>query len=417
MFISSTTRSAVLLAMCAGMLALSGCESMMPRGKKIDYKASKSAPDLQIPPSLSTPTYDDRFVAVPGPVKPNAGGTPVAAAPAAAAARTAAIPGGAGAAATAPPAAAAPATPAVAAAPAAPRTPASVPSDAKVRATVIGKEPVLIADLSPDAAWKVAQEFWNENGLVVVDEQPALGIMETDWAENLANLPNDVLRRALGGFADKVYESDRRDKFRTRIERGIQPGSVEIYVTQYSSEQVPTLTIDNSSPAGFVWAMAPPDLRMRNALLQRLMVKLGASEEAARQALAGTTTAVAGHARLENTAEGTRLVVDDDFEGAWRRIGLALDRGGFNVVERDKAKGLIFVRPASQDTTPKKEKSWLSWLKFWPDRAEPAAERYRVLVNPAKGETVVSVQSTGSEAGGRSDNSETLLRMLRDQLT
>jgi outer membrane protein assembly factor BamC len=147
------------------------------------------------------------------------------------------------------------------------------------------------------------------------------------------------------------------------------------------------------------------------------MVKLGATEDGARQALAATTTRVAGRARIENTAQGSRLVVDDDFEGAWRRIGLALDRSGFSVIERDQAKGLFFVRVASQDTTPKKEKSWLSWLKFWPDSPQPAAQGYRVLVNPAKGETVVSVQSAGGGPGGRTDNSDTLLRMLRDQLT
>ena len=58
-------------------------------------------------------------------------------------------------------------------------------------------------------------------------------------------------------------------------------------------------------------------------------------------------------ARIEKANDGaSRLVVDDSFDRAWRRVGLALDRTGFTVVDRDRSKGLYFVRYANPDLDP-----------------------------------------------------------------
>ena len=50
-------------------------------------------------------------------------------------------------------------------------------------------------------------------------DQPNLGIMETDWAENRAKIPQDFIRNTLGKLLDSVYSTGERDRFRTRLER------------------------------------------------------------------------------------------------------------------------------------------------------------------------------------------------------
>ncbi len=76
-------------------------------------------------------------------------------------------------------------------------------------------------------------------------------------------------------------------------------------------------------------------------------------------------------ARLEKAADGaSRLVVDDGFDRAWRRVGLALDRVGFTVVDRDRSKGTYFVRYANPEVDAKKEKGFLDKLMFWKDDVE-----------------------------------------------
>src|SRR5206468_5842400 len=163
---------------------------------------------------------------------------------------------------------------------------------------------------------------WPENGFVLALEQPNLGIMETDWAENRAELPPDFLRQSIGKLADVFYTTYKRDKFRTRIERGTEAGTVEVYVSQRRMEQVPTTKIDNVSPAGFAWAVMPPNPGVESEFLTRLMVKFGTSEADATRAVAATTTpgAVPEHARIDKAADGTsRLYVDDTFDRVWRR--------------------------------------------------------------------------------------------------
>ena len=74
--------------------------------------------------------------------------------------------------------------------------------------------------------------------------------METDWAENRAEIPQDFIRSTIGKYLDVFYTTYKRDKFRTRIERGTEPGTVEIYISHRGMEQVPTGKIDNVGAGG-----------------------------------------------------------------------------------------------------------------------------------------------------------------------
>ena len=130
--------------------------------------------------------------------------------------------------------------------------------------------------------------------------------METDWAENRAELPPDFLRQSMGKFGDVFYTTYKRDKFRTRIERGTEPGTVEIYVSQRRMEQVPTVKIDNVSPAGFAWAVMPPNPGLEAELLTRLMVKFGDAGCAGRAGGRGGQAPAPGRARAHRQG-GRRL--------------------------------------------------------------------------------------------------------------
>src|SRR5262249_40162282 len=149
-------------------------------------------------------------------------------------------------------------------------------------------------------------------------------------AENRADVPNNWLSSSLGKYVDIFGETYRRDKFRTRIEQGNDPGTVDIYISHRGSEQVPTATVDRVSPAGWTWAVMPPDPGLEAEMLARLMQRFGTTEaqaQAAMQAAVGPNAPE--RARLEKMPNGTsQLVIDDNFDRAWRRVGLALDRVG-----------------------------------------------------------------------------------------
>jgi outer membrane protein assembly factor BamC len=244
--------------------------------------------------------------------------------------------------------------------------------------------------------------------------------METDWAENRAEIPQDLLRKYVGKYLDVFYTTYKRDKFRTRIERGIEPGTVEIYVSHRGMEQVPTTKVDNQSPAGFAWAVMPPNPDLESEMLSRMMISFGMPEA---QAIAAASPAAAAaapvHARLEKTDGVSKLVVDDPFDRAWRRVGLALDRTGFTVVDRDRSTGIYFVRFSDPDADMAKkdrEKGFLSkLLTFWKTDDKDKPEQYRIKIVETAPQSTVSVQDPSGNPD-RSQASERILALLRDQL-
>jgi outer membrane protein assembly factor BamC len=220
--LSAPLRAAALVA--AAALFVSGCESGKSMGKKIDYKSVSTTPALEIPPDLTTPQYDDRYNTA------TASGI---------AAQTAMKPKSEG---------------------------IAVNNSGDARIVKSGNERWLVVKIAPEQAWNITRQFWLDNGFVLALEQPAVGVMETDWAENRAEIPEDFVRRQLGKFADVLYTTYKRDKFRTRIERGSEAGTVELFVSSRRMEQVPTAKIDNSSPTAFAWALMPPDPQVDAAM-------------------------------------------------------------------------------------------------------------------------------------------------------
>jgi len=365
------------LAAVAVALAVASCESTTASiTKKIEYKSEQRAPALELPPELTAPQYDDRYTVstASGLAAQNAKG---------------------------------------------PRMVEGIAVNATAEARIVrgGTERWLVVKTTPQQAWETVRKFWTNLGFVLAVEQPTLGIMETDWAENRIGLPSTVLEGMIGKVADVFFNSYKREKFRTRLEVGAEPGTVDIYISYRGAEQVPTTLIDNRSPAGFVWAVMPPNPGLEAEMLGRVMLTFGAPAPAVASAVqASLAPAGPDRARLEQEAGGAyQLVVDDGFDRAWRRVGLALDRVGFTVVDRDRSKGTYFVRYSNPELDgAKKEKGFLDKLQFWKSDVEKV-EQYRINVADASPRSLVTVQDQNG-ASDKSATGEKILALLRDQL-
>ena len=162
--------------------------------------------------------------------------------------------------------------------------------------------------------------------------------------------------------------------------------------------------------------MTPPNPELEAEMLARMMTKFGVPEPAARAAVIQAAISPE-KARVEKTSDGAyKLLVDDQFDRAWRRVGLALDRIGFTVVDRDRSRGVYFVRYGDPDNpAAKKDESWVEKLKFWKASEKDKPEQYQIVVAEAAQTSVVSVQDPGG-APDRSATSEKILALLRDQL-
>jgi len=374
------------LAVLALAAVLGAC-SYMPQieGQKIDYKSAGQVPPLEIPPDLTRPQTDDRFV-VPGQKPPGA----------------------------------ATASDYERAQQGRPATAAVVARPEGVRMERSGTQRWLVVRGSPDRVWPLVKDFWLEQGFILEVEQPQYGVMETDWAENRAKVGDlGLIRNLLGKLLDSTYATGERDKFRTRIEPGQEPETTDIFISNRRMEEVPTGRNDTGD-TNFMWSPRPADPEVEAIMLQRLMVRLGADEKTAKAQVATPAAKAPARAALAKGGNGTVLTVNDQFDRAWRRVGLALDRVGFTVEDRNRAEGLYFVRYADSDASAPKQQDtgWLSKLKFWDSGPKDLkSEQYRIRVK----ETAVDAASevsvlTKDGAPDRSETANRILGLLFEQL-
>ncbi|MFZ2300988.1 MAG: outer membrane protein assembly factor BamC [Gallionella sp.] len=343
------------------LVLLVGCNATTDFGsKRIDYRTgAEQAPTLEVPPDLTAPGSDERYRVPQGDEETvatfsdyNKGGR---------AARHGAN--------------------------------AVLPEVNNVRLERNGVQRWLVVKSKPESVWQVVRSFWQENGLAIKSEDQAAGVMETDWAENRANIPQDGIRGVIGKVFDNMYSAGERDRFRVRMERSKDGVSTEVYITHYGMEEV--LSADKVSTK---WQARANDPEIEAAILQRLMVRFGGSEapevKPAAGAVAASASKSAGTATLQEIFDGSSIILmSDAFDRSWQKIGLAIERADLAVEDKDRAKGIYFLRPAQA------ESGLLDKMQFWKGRKNDGT-RYRVNIKDG----ITSCEVSVTDQDGASDD-------------
>ena len=271
----------------------------------------------------------------------------------------------------------------------------------------------LVVDKSATELYPQVKDFWQENGFLLVIDSPSTGIMETDWAENRAKIPQDIIRRTLGRVLDSAYDSGERDKFRTRLEVQ-KPDVTEIYISHKGAIETPIK--DSGATITTQWTVRPTDPELEAVFLARLMERLGMTQEQARAQVATTAAAPkTPRAKLVEEGNTTRIEMTSSFDRAWRDVGLALDRSNFTVEDRDRSRGIYFVRYVNPKDLGD-GRSWFGRTFGKSNDSDKKAKLYRVVVQ-TRGENQVAILVQDSE--GKLENTATgnqLLTTLDRQL-
>ena len=326
-----------------------------------------------------------------------------------------------------------------------------------------GAQRWLVVQAPPERVWPIVREFWTDLGFAVRVENPQTGVMETEWVD-----PADLTKDAQGnylekfqGWLDKLNTLKNRQKFRTRIDRGEEDATTEIYMSHRSVSDLPddgkvrVRTLYGEVETGYKnedfdktkskeGRAGAEDLDAE--LLRRLMVKLGITEQQSRAVVANPVQEK--RASLDKDQSGNViLALNDQFDRAWRRVGLALDRIGFLVEDKDRSRGVFYVKysdvtiddapeqkkglldslkfwgddekdkKAAQPEPKQEDKSMVDKLKFWGDEKDKAnAERqYRIKVEHGEKGSLVYVTDKNGQPD-RSPAANRILNMLYDQL-
>ncbi|MET4579324.1 outer membrane protein assembly factor BamC [Ottowia thiooxydans] len=352
------------------LIGLGGCSVL--ESDRIDYKSSGRGVSLEVPPDLTQLPGQSRYV-VPG--------SAVSASSYQATQAVAATTG----------------------------TPTAATTLADVHFERAGNERWLRVDRPADKLWNPVREFWLESGFLLAVDQQNIGIMETDWAENRAKIPQDFIRGTIGKLLDSVYSTGERDKFRTRLERNAQ-GGTDIFISHRGMEE----TFTNAQRDNTIWQPRASDPGLEAEFLRRLMVRLGVSQEQSKAILASAAQAPAApNARVASVNNTPVVQVNEDFDRAWRRVGLALDRTGFTVEDRDRNKGIYFVRYVDP-TLEKKEPGFFGRLLGRGTPPVPTS-RYQIAVKSENQVATVSVLDTN---GGPAPQAaaQRIVQVIADEL-
>jgi len=355
---------AALVAGCSGVdLEETVTETVGLEDYSIEYKKSKQVDTLELPPDLSSSRIEDSMV-VPGGGSAsysdlNRQGTKS-------------------------------------------RGPGVLPDQKDIRVERDGNSRWLVINAPAEQVWGKVREFWVDLGFLLTAENPQVGIMETDWKENRADIPNDFIREFLSTVLESAYSAPTRDSFRARIEEGDSPDQTEIFISHRG-------VLEKVSGESTVWETRPAEPELEAEMLRRLMIFMGTEDAKARARLAKTSQGVI-RARLIKDREGNALVdYRAGFPRAWRIVGLALDRVGFTVEDRDRSKGIYYVRYSDPlKDMQSEEKGLLSSLVFWADDEKPSEEEYQVTLSGDEASTQITVQ----DKNGQRDKSKTAGRIL-----
>lgn len=366
----------VVLAMSVAA-ALSGCGLF--QSSDPEYKGLQRGSSLEIPPDLSKLQRDDRYT-VPGAATASQMAAPNAQPSAAGSAQ------------------------------------AVLPTAKLAHIERDGNQRWLVVERAPDQVYDNVHEFWLKNGFKLEVEDRNAGILETEWTQDQARMPRTGLRAFLGKLGDSLFDTGVRDRYRTRLER--VGNTTEVYISQRGAEEVMNSTRDQT-----VWQPRPNDPNMEAQYLQKLAAYISGEDPAAKaNATVAGSNAAAPAAAVAPTVERAKLVknanasyveIDDGFDRAWRRVGLALDRSGFTVEERDKTGGRYVVRYVDPD----QDKDGPGFFaKLFGSAQEVKPVQYRVFVRPQGSTVQVSVQPVQTPTDKVPDASPRILQLLHDEL-
>lgn len=369
-------KNALVVSALIVTIGLSGCSSlrdMLSGDDSVDYKSVVRTDPLSIPPDMTQAASDPRFRA------PDSGATTFSqfqksgqASPAAQASSAQA---------------------------------AVLPTRGDMRVMRDGDLRWLSIDLPADRVFSSAADFWTETGFTLNVTDPKAGLIITNWSENRANIPDSWIRQLIGKAIPGAWDSGTRDKFRTRIERN--GNRTEVYITHQHMVEEAIGRTTGGTTADIRWTIGKEDPGLNAAMLARMMVFFGEDVDGARKKMAQATADPQSPKVVAPDGDKTKLVIDESFDRAWRRVGVALDSGGFAVDDRDRSTGEYYVRYVDVDTGMKREEPHFLARLFGAKDA-PKAPTYRIRLTSVGSQTEVTVLD---DKGAR-DTSATAQRLL-----
>ena len=263
-----------------------------------------------------------------------------------------------------------------------------------------GQLPYIVVASDASTTWQFVQRYWNNNGIRLTVSDPAVGLMETDWLENKADLPSTGFSGLLNSLIGMVSDSGTRDRYRIRFSR---EGDSNTRVTLVYSQAEERAQGDRRDPSGYVWTLTDndnPELQLE--MTRRLALYLSAElqrQHNLQSPAASSTTAAMARSQLISVGNGSGLVLPGSYEQAWRNLRIGLDRASFRILSDAYQSGTYEVRYEPQADAARQPGSL--WSRLWGNNAAPQGQErpvYLVRLGRDGGQNIAVVQTPNGQA-------------------
>ena len=239
--------------------------------------------------------------------------------------------------------------------------------------------------------WPQLKVFFTKVGFEIKREDKELGVLDTNWLENRIDLPSSWF----GGLFESLYSAGLRDKYRARLEKTEDPNMTLVFITHQGLEEAGS-DGGNEEAVQIVWQPRESDPELEAEMYQRFLIFRDVSRAGTKKLFAANL--VNKHAKIIEKDESQMLQVNEEFARTWRRVGIALDRIGLLIDDRNRSEGVFYLR-ITEDFRKKSQEddNWLASL--FSNKKAKLKDRYLLSVSDEKDKTIISIsETTGAKA-------------------
>jgi outer membrane protein assembly factor BamC len=256
---------------------------------------------------------------------------------------------------------------------------------------------------SPSNVWQSLHNFFNRLGFKIISEQPELGLMQTDWQKNNVNVPSNWFLKTIG----KLYTPVIMDSYRAHLEYDETKQVTRVFISHQGMREINSSDDSDARSGNYKWISRPSDPGLEEEMLMRFMEYRGMGEKEAKQVIAQAKPVI--KATLTQDKNGYVLQYNDSFPRVWRLVGIALDRIGILVEDRNRSAGVYYMQ--LPDTFTLNDKSG-----FFNSTKKPSKDKYLLSLEDKGDNTLITVKPRGDVGKDFAEVSKRILDEIKNNL-
>ena len=199
-----------------------------------------------------------------------------------------------------------------------------------VRMQRLGSRNWLVVPEPVTTAWPKLKQFFADNGVSLILDEPSLGRLDTEWLTiNSEETYRDVVREVLKG---NLIDSQ-RDRFLVKLEQGLRVGTSEIHM-RHESEILEDISTD---PSEIFWKIKSDSLEAERSLLNEIGAYIAAKVSEMSVSKVALEIGTMQKSELLRDSNGYPILrLKLDFQRAWATIGQALGNAEADIIELNR---------------------------------------------------------------------------------